>query len=145
MYSCFTMLCSFLQSESATCIQVSIPLLSITDKVSVLYSLLSLVICFIYSVTKRCAGDTAACSKANKHARQTERKLSFILDASNWGGGGEGRHLSKSWLPPWQPMGQDLSQTDVGGVMAKCTRSAVSSNVVLVSSVVSDSVQPQGL
>ena len=44
-------------------------------------------------------GSAAHCSKANKEDRWVESKACFILDARNWGWGGQGKCLSKGWLP----------------------------------------------
>ena len=56
-------------------------------------------------------------SKANKEASLVERKVCFILDASNWWG--KGRLLSKGQFPTTTTSGQEHLQVEGGGYMQK--------------------------
>ena len=72
-------------------------------------------------------GPAARSSKANKEARLVERKVCFILDASNRGGGGGGGGRQMPVQRPTSPpspatptiRGKALLQTEGGGYMQK--------------------------
>ena len=58
------------------------------------------------------------CSKANKEARLMERKICYILNASDWGHGG-GQTPVQSATPPLTIMGQQSVQAEEWGYMQK--------------------------
>ena len=62
-----------------------------------------------WGVTKRCGVWLLAAQKANKQARLVERKVCFISDAGNWGGGWQTsvQRLTPHH-PPWEPVGQEV-------------------------------------
>ena len=64
-------------------------------------------------------GPVACRWKDNNQAKLVERKVYFILDASNWWGSGEGTSVERLTPPSWQPVEQESSQTEGGGYMQK--------------------------
>ena len=54
----------------------------------------------VSDIVTESGGPAAQCSKANKGARLVERKVCFILDASNWGGWRRADSCPKAISPP---------------------------------------------
>ena len=75
------------------------------------------------------SGPAPCCSKVINEARSVERKVCFILDASDWGGGSQHPNLSKGQQAPPQKPGcwSFYRQRD----RATCRSSTVAQTVIL--------------
>ena len=85
----------------------------------------------LHAVVTESGGSNACCSKAKKEAKLVERKVCFILDASNGVGGWGQTSVQRSTVPYWQPGGKSFYRQREG-LHAETAQSALTGILKLV-------------